>query len=853
MTEKERSRKKLSHVADGQAVAAKRRGLPHADIGVNAAALQQTLWGICGAIAAFLLERCTLLFGARPLGIALLCAATHGIPYLYGGLAISALTAQTGGVVMLCAYTAALVIRIVSRSAIELPGAGRPPVYQGDDGGEGEQALLDTEPSEARRRVSLRVWCVRAARRYRELMSKWFSENVYLRMMTACVCAFIVSLYTIISGGFLYYDLFGAFFAMVTAPAATFLYAGLFSVCADDVRAMDTPTARRIYRAVAIAALSFSVLFSLRPLALMGISLSACAGLMLTLCVTRRRGLLQGLAAGLLCGLAHAPVLVPSFALAAVAFWLLCRFSSLIAAAAACGAALGWSFVPLGVGTLSTFLPSALTASLMICAMDKLLTRPTLLLAPPSDTARIEVSEQAEVEARRAALCEARMRELSEAFSSLADVFYSLSDRMKRPGLLDLRRMCDRAFDAVCPDCPGRDLCWGGDYVGTLTRLSRMAAALHERGRVEVSDLDESFAARCEALPRLCESMNAECARMTEAALLTGKTEVFAMDFEGLSRVLEDALASQQDDFWYDEELCEEIRRAMLAMDLRTEGVVVFGKRRRQIVARGVDATASTLGAAAIRRRLEQVCGFSLGELSFDLGDTGVTMRVSTRPRFAVRTVTRTAAAGGGICGDTVNVFHSERELSYALISDGMGSGAEAAFTSGMCSLFLEKMLMAGNRGETALRMLNSMIRQKGGGIGMECSATVDLMELDLICGRAVFLKSGAAPTYVRRDDSLFRLHARTAPIGILRSVDAQRLAYDVAPGDVIIMLSDGVAAEDGIEENGGECVWLLDLLSDGWEEDMDSMADVILRRAREEGSADDLSVILIRVEEAFE
>jgi stage II sporulation protein E len=317
--------------------------------------------------------------------------------------------------------------------------------------------------------------------------------------------------------------------------------------------------------------------------------------------------------------------------------------------------------------------------------------------------------------------------------------------------------------------------------------------------------------------------------------------------------VLEDALASQQDDFWYDEELCEEIRRAMLAMDLRTEGVVVFGKRRRQIVARGVDATASTLGAAAIRRRLEQVCGFSLGELSFDLSDTGVTMRVSTRPRFAVRTVTRTAAAGGGICGDTVNVFHSERELSYALISDGMGSGAEAAFTSGMCSLFLEKMLMAGNRGETALRMLNSMIRQKGGGIGMECSATVDLMELDLICGRAVFLKSGAAPTYVRRDDSLFRLHARTAPIGILRSVDAQRLAYDVAPGDVIIMLSDGVAAEDGIEENGGECVWLLDLLSDGWEEDMDSMADVILRRAREEGSADDLSVILIRVEEAFE
>ena len=325
------------------------------------------------------------------------------------------------------------------------------------------------------------------------------------------------------------------------------------------------------------------------------------------------------------------------------------------------------------------------------------------------------------------------------------------------------------------------------------------------------------------------------------------------MDFEGFSQVLEDALASQQDDFWYDEELSEEIRQEMQSMDLRTEGVLVFGKRRRQIVARGVDATASTLGVATIRRRLEKVCGFSLGELTFDLGETGVTMRVSTRPRFRVRRVTRTAAAGGGICGDTVNVFDSERDLSYALISDGMGSGAEAAFTSGMCSLFLEKMLLAGNRAETALRMLNSMIRQKGGGIGMECSATVDLMEMDLLSGRAVFLKSGAAPTYVRRDDSLFRLHARTAPIGILRSVDAQRIAYDAMPGDVIIMLSDGIASEDGIEDGEGDCVWLLDLLSDGWEEDLESMADTVLRRARDEGSVDDLSVVLIRVEDAEE
>ena len=67
---------------------------------------RQTLWGIGAAAAAFLLGRCPLLFDTRPLGIALLCAATASIPYLYGGLLLSALTAGQGAVVLSCTYTA---------------------------------------------------------------------------------------------------------------------------------------------------------------------------------------------------------------------------------------------------------------------------------------------------------------------------------------------------------------------------------------------------------------------------------------------------------------------------------------------------------------------------------------------------------------------------------------------------------------------------------------------------------------------------------------------------------------------------------------------------------------------------
>ena len=84
--------------------------------------------------------------------------------------------------------------------------------------------------------------------------------------------------------------------------------------------------------------------------------------------------------------------------------------------------------------------------------------------------------------------------------------------------------------------------------------------------------------------------------------------------------------------------------------------------------------------------------------------------------------------------------------------------------------------------------------------------------------------------------------------------MDAQKITYDVKAGDVIIMISDGIgdaeSAEDNKTEGSEDCLWLLDMLSDGWQNDLNLMAESILTRAREEGSQDDLSVILIEVSE---
>jgi len=190
--------------------------------------------------------------------------------------------------------------------------------------------------------------------------------------------------------------------------------------------------------------------------------------------------------------------------------------------------------------------------------------------------------------------------------------------------------------------------------------------------------------------------------------------------------------------------------------------------------------------------------------------------------------------------GDVITSFESDGRC-YMLISDGMGSGREAALTSSSAAMFLERMLAAGASMETSLKMLNKLIRAGE----RECFATIDLAEIDLTTGEAKFVKSGAAPSFVIRDGSIYRLQSKTVPIGIIRALDAEMIKFDVEEGDIIVMLSDGVA------RSFEECPWLLNMLSsdpDILNGNPRKAAEKIVRAAADRKHADDITAGVIRI-----
>jgi stage II sporulation protein E len=109
--------------------------------------------------------------------------------------------------------------------------------------------------------------------------------------------------------------------------------------------------------------------------------------------------------------------------------------------------------------------------------------------------------------------------------------------------------------------------------------------------------------------------------------------------------------------------------------------------------------------------------------------------------------------------------------------------------------------------------------------------------------GEALFFKCGAAASYVKRKSSIFRIRSETAPLGLMKNIDAERIRVEVKNGDYIIMLSDGVS------QSTEDSAWLIELLSSEAHSDIREYAEFILAEAlKNSKSRDDMSVSVAKI-----
>lgn len=283
----------------------------------------------------------------------------------------------------------------------------------------------------------------------------------------------------------------------------------------------------------------------------------------------------------------------------------------------------------------------------------------------------------------------------------------------------------------------------------------------------------------------------------------------------------------------------------------------LFGQRciRPEVVAQEVNrAVAHERSRADLKLRVQETRGLAQRQLR-GVAELLQEMARDWRPaqvRYRARPVTLDYAigiakrprAGGYVSGDTELVKELAGGQLAIGLSDGMGVGPRAAWESGTAVALAEKLLEAGFSPELVVRAVNSTLLLRS--LEEEKFATLDLLVVDRISRRGEIVKVAAPPTFLVRRGQVEVVSAQSLPVGILPAirVEPQRCLFE--PGDVVVMVTDGVMERD--PARGEER--LRDFLCELPLSDAQVMAETILSfmLGHDQDGRDDATVAVVRI-----
>lgn len=164
---------------------------------------------------------------------------------------------------------------------------------------------------------------------------------------------------------------------------------------------------------------------------------------------------------------------------------------------------------------------------------------------------------------------------------------------------------------------------------------------------------------------------------------------------------------------------------------------------------------------------------------------------LGSEQRYSLKTGVANAAKGGRfISGDSYCYMNLGTGKYAVALSDGMGNGQRAQEESSAALKLLKRLLQAGMREETAVETVNSILSLRSTD---EMFATIDLALIDLHTAKGSFMKIGSTPGFIKRGNEVFMLSAANPPIGILSEIEIEPIEMSLYPGDLLIMMTDGV------------------------------------------------------------
>lgn len=401
----------------------------------------------------------------------------------------------------------------------------------------------------------------------------------------------------------------------------------------------------------------------------------------------------------------------------------------------------------------------------------------------------------------------------------------------------------DELRKTLCAQCPNREICWGR----SKNRTERML-----KGMVDLSIRGEII---CEEnLPLLAQQ---GCIRLQEAddaiqaAMLDRQKRSAAMrkakyereltltHLAALSGTLGDLGLMASGENLHDQRAAHVIALAM--EELKVPARLNYARR----VDGHLQAALESEGMMPIQKPLDQLLRYLAREEEMPLSVARIEhgrIELEEIPLYSasVGMASMCAAGGEDVCGDACCAKRCEGGRLLMMLCDGMGHGQKAHQQSEKTLELLLLLLEAGYTRHQAITAVNGIML---GAQAEERFSTVDLADVDLWTGEVYGEKLGACASWVVRGSHMKKIEGSSLPLGILQEARSTAHQYRLHSGDILVLMSDGVA--DAL----GDDAQMKKALEDSLFIQPQRMADALLRNALIAGGGspkDDMTVMVL-------
>jgi len=443
-----------------------------------------------------------------------------------------------------------------------------------------------------------------------------------------------------------------------------------------------------------------------------------------------------------------------------------------------------------------------------------------------------------------------RVYNVAGGYRKLAKIFENrVEAKGVQPSVTD--KLVKSAQEATCASCGRLDFCWKERHTQSWGFMDEIVPKAQKRGKLHTEDAPKEFYKQCIHAPDFMAHLGSALekdilVREWQQKVVEAKATIYHQ-FSGLSAVMYEFAVELSTILNFQKELEDRILREFAKENVEVESLIVIentlGKYEISLSYKGRRGEPKFAGQ--IGEIISRISGRQMELVEEKYAGRIVHLNYLEKEKFYIHSgVAKTNKGYADQSGDSFSLVQLRDGRLIAALSDGMGSGEKAKEGSEAAIELLEELMEKGFKKDIAIKLINSALLLKSND---EFFSTLDICVVDLNTGLAEFMKIGASASYLLRDGKAQAIGSWTLPVGILETVEIDTCERYITHGDIVIMMTDGVA--DSVKS--GDDTWLHRILENLPTKNPQDIADHILAEAKRNHGhdiKDDMTVLALRI-----